>query len=298
MTLWDEAQKHQQKAQELFAECDNYAGEIAGLEGEADRLQEEISAAKNEADAIATDFKELFAEASAAYEDGDGAEAAELASQGRGQQAACRALNEQVSNLINMAAGLHTRIRRLRQEKERCHQAAMEHIRTAQELRGQVKAAQKTDKGYTVIAAGFQHAGFQDSTVAQYLRDTVPSEHLRKLRRVLYIDEAGAAGGETARDGSVIVYRLRGSSQDSRRIELRIVLLHEIGELVHLMVLNAIDQARFSRIMEPWPSEIAQRGTHASDVFAECYRLYLQDPQYLARVNPERFRFLRERVFK
>ncbi len=151
--------------------------------------------------------------------------------------------------------------------------------------------------------AGFEQTELCDSReVKEFIDANIPAEHVEGLRGIAYVDDLwaemiGLQGMWTQDawgDNEINIY------PHSDIEELQWSLTHEIGH-------NAQDA------IMGWESELSQRWvglseqsseyvssyaeTSPEEDFAECYAAYVNDPELLQKVGPEKYDFMKEVIF-
>jgi hypothetical protein len=146
-----------------------------------------------------------------------------------------------------------------------------------------------------------------------YLRETIPPAHLDHCQVIEYQARTVSAhatpvsGSFTPMFRQIYVY---ASSQEFQSVQrLLDTLTHEIGHNVHYNMRrdNWDTAARWTELYRQSQNTFAGNGLgFVSDYarfndfedFAETYRAYIRDPEFLRGVNPEKYEFMRLEVFE
>lgn len=159
----------------------------------------------------------------------------------------------------------------------------------------------------------FEASGLiSNEEVKDYLRRTIPNEHLENCREIRYIPLEAAAHG-TAISGSFIpIYReifVYSNPTSTRGVDdLLDTLVHEIGHNVHYNIRrdnfdldvawSALHQASFKSAQETglgFISTYAQ--TNKFEDFAETYMAYVRVPEVLKYYSMDKYEFMKQEVF-
>lgn len=159
----------------------------------------------------------------------------------------------------------------------------------------------------------FEASGLiSNQEVKDYLRRTLPNEHLDNCREIRYVPLAAAAHG-TAISGSFIpVYReifVYSNPTSLRGVDdLLNTLVHEIGHNVHYNIRRdsfdldvtwaALHRESFKSAGDTglgFVSTYAQ--TNKFEDFAETYMAYVRAPEVLIYYNPDKYEFMKQEIF-
>ena len=159
----------------------------------------------------------------------------------------------------------------------------------------------------------FEASGLiSNEEVKDYLRRTIPNDHLENCREIRYVPLEAAAHG-TAISGSFIpIYReifVYSNPTSVRGVEdLLDTLVHEIGHNVHYNIRrdnfdldvawSVLHQGSFKSAQETglgFVSNYAQ--TNKFEDFAETYMAYVRFPEVLKYYNMDKYEFMKQEVF-
>ena len=137
--------------------------------------------------------------------------------------------------------------------------------------------------------------------------DTLPPAHLAGLREIAYAPELAPAHPQSGNANTSHRQIKAKFNQGQSRIDIYSfdnsamffhILFHEIGHFVYFRALNS--QARKEWITRVFPESSSVSGygeTNAIEDFAETYGVFLRDPERLQQQLPEKYRFMKHRVF-
>jgi hypothetical protein len=262
---------------------DRAAQRLASLQHEYDALrnvqQPRIDALSQEADDHARQFRSLYAQARAAWDDNDRALAKALKDQGYTHEALCAHLNAEANRLRQELAAVLRRVEDARHRVAHSAQALSAHA-------------------VHIPVSGFEQAGFTESGFRNFL-SRFPLDHLANVASVSYVSSTPRdrdIHGEVLNRADIVVYHhMLGGTKEGMDFTRRIVA-HEIGEIVFQEMLNDAVRLAFSTIGEREPTRLAE-GEPLRDIVAESYMLYVLHFAELKRRSPQRAEFLRQHVF-
>jgi hypothetical protein len=151
-----------------------------------------------------------------------------------------------------------------------------------------------------------------DEQVRQYLRQTIPLNHLDNCRGITYVHTLAKIHGTEISGSTVPVYRKINVFQVAAPFQTTQYLLdtltHEIGHNVQMNIRRTEPQwdkewntmykqslQTFAATGQGFVSDYAR--TNASEDFAETYMTYVRYPQILMAANPAKYEFMRQFVF-
>ena len=164
---------------------------------------------------------------------------------------------------------------------------------------------------------GFEKSGvITNQEVRKYLEETFPDRHCnsvtmesvrysdqyvgdtRKVELGHWSDTKPYPGMDIYNKDITINCQTRDGIVD--RQELKSTIAHEVGHQVHKVYLEPTQWAEWTQLSgnrsaEKCVSEYARQD--ANEDFAETYMVYVRRPDALREVNPEKYSFMRDRVF-
>jgi len=159
------------------------------------------------------------------------------------------------------------------------------------------------------IITGFEKSSeMNNEDVQHYVEERIPLPHLNELTRIVYADTYKTDDSQyivghivlnplTGKYDTVIIYRQPPDVDDLRR-EIKVTIAHEIGHNVYFNVLDGATRAEWeclSASSRGYVTNYAKR--NVEEDFAESYAIYIVDPELLRGLNPDKYAFLRDRVF-
>lgn len=151
-----------------------------------------------------------------------------------------------------------------------------------------------------------------DAEVEQYLRQTIPPEHLDYCRRIEYVPQLAKSHGSDISGNIIPVYRkiyVYALEPEYLTADYLLdTLVHEIGHNVHMNIRrdNFDLDVQWTELFRQSEEMYAQNNTgfvstyartNKFEDFAETYRAYVRDPQLLLANNPAKYEFMRTDVF-
>jgi hypothetical protein len=151
-----------------------------------------------------------------------------------------------------------------------------------------------------------------DEEVKQFLRDTLPFEHLDGCRGIEYFHQAGQLHGTPIAGSIIPIYReiqVFAVDPEFQTADLILdTLTHEVGHNVHKNIrsetmeldgqwaqLHQQSQDSFQNNGMGFVSDYAR--TNKFEDFAESYMAYVRYPETLKFFNPAKYEFMRVEVF-
>ncbi len=165
---------------------------------------------------------------------------------------------------------------------------------------------------------GFEKSGaMSNKEVREYLKNDFPEKHANNItmESIRYNDRMVPAGKgveqghwdkrEVAPDTNVYNREIVVNQQSFRGnmdgTAMRETIAHEVGHQVHLGYMEKGDQQEWLRISGERPKDKCVSAYACSDYredFAESYQHYVQNPELLKSVNPDKYNFMRDKVFE
>lgn len=164
---------------------------------------------------------------------------------------------------------------------------------------------------------GFSRSGVvTDQEVKTYLKDNFPERHVNNvtMETVIYQDryigdkkgtelgywqERQLVKGFNVSDKEIIINRQfpEGSIDKTAMKE---TIAHEVGHQVYFKCLDASDRKDWENISGDRPADkcvSAYSKKSPEEDFAECYRVFIQQPETLKETDSQKYDFFKNRVF-
>lgn len=153
-----------------------------------------------------------------------------------------------------------------------------------------------------------------DDDVRDFLRDELPFEHIsaEHLRKVEYTDEykpgkrpgtyvAGTCHINEEDHTSYIDINRQTTDGSYNADIMKGTIAHEIGHNVYYNVISSEQRGAWNELSrnsgnDEYVSDYAR--TNIQEDFSETYKVYICDPEALREVSPEKYAFMRDRVFR
>lgn len=254
----------------------------------------EIKTLQMEADLLSRQFRNLYAQASAAYNSNQKALAKNLSSQGRAIQAECESLNRLANSKRNELAQILENLELLRGKLSELKSSSAGYMRKSEEFRG-------------THVVNFEASGtIKDFEVEEFL-DQLPQRVFEKIKFVTFVDEGlfqqegklripalGATFWGTDGTATIRVGRQPYKDAEGNRKAILATLGHEIGHVVHEKFLTEDQKATWfgwHTEANRWISKYAI----LDDVedFCEWFRFYKSDSKMLEDFDKKQYNFIK-----
>jgi hypothetical protein len=161
--------------------------------------------------------------------------------------------------------------------------------------------------------SNFENIWFKEIStreVADYLHKYIPPSHLNNCHSIKYDSKQHPDSvfilGETVsypngQDITIYSPTVWLKLPELAKKEILDTLTHEVGHNVHINLFK-----QYPNLCQEWQNLYQQEGkgfvsqyatTRWEEDFAESYKTYVRDPEWLNIVNPEKYDFLKENVF-
>ena len=165
---------------------------------------------------------------------------------------------------------------------------------------------------------GFEKSGVMtNEEVKQHIIETYPEKHVNNITMedVKYTDLYLKESGETELGHWEEEQKVSGLEVYDKRIEInrdhplgiedtgrmKETISHEVGHQIERAYLSEGSRSEWNELREKAPIENCVSDyarTNSSEDFAETYRAYIHEPAHLQEKSPEKFAFMRDKVFE